>query len=60
MLLTTKPGAAAGETVIGLLVPEIVADESVAVMVCVPAVSSVAETVATPPVNVTRRSWLAA
>ncbi len=43
----------AGETEIELLVPEIVADESVAVIVCVPAVLSVAVTVAIPPVNVT-------
>ena len=43
--------AAAGVTVTGPLVPEIVADESVAVSVCVPAVSSVAVTVATPLVN---------
>ena len=51
--MTRKPGAAAGETEIELLVPEIVADESVAVMVCVPAVLSVAVTVAMPPVNET-------
>ena len=50
-LVTRKPGAAAGETEIELLVPEIVADESVAVMVCVPAVLSVAVSVALPLVN---------
>ena len=50
---TSSLPTAAGETEIGLLVPEIVADESVAVIVCVPAVLSVAVTVAIPPVNVT-------
>ena len=40
-------------TVTGPLVPEIVADGSVAVMVCVPAVVSVAGTWAMPPVNET-------
>ncbi len=45
--------AAAGVTTIELLLPEIVADESPAVMVCVPALSSVADTVALPPVNKT-------
>ena len=50
-LVTKKPGAAAGGTVIGLLVPEIVADESLAVMVCVPLVLSVAVSVAMPPEN---------
>ena len=43
---TTSLLAAAGVTVIELLVPEIVAVESPAVIVCVPAVSSVAVTVA--------------
>ena len=38
-------------TVTGPLVPAIVADESLAVMVCVPALSSVAVTVALPLVN---------
>ena len=40
-------------TEIELLVPPIVADESLAVMVCVPALSSVAVTVATPFEKVT-------
>ena len=43
--------AAAGVTVTGPLVPVIVAVESVAVRVCVPALSSVAVTVPSPPVN---------
>ncbi len=47
----TRKWLAAGVTVIGLLVPEIVAVESTAVMVCVPAVASVAVTVASPPEN---------
>ncbi len=44
--------AAAGVTM-RLPVPEIVAEASLAMMVCVPAASSVAVTVARPPVNVT-------
>ncbi len=43
--------AAAGVTVTGPLVPEIVADESTAVIDCVPALSSVAVTVALPLLN---------
>ncbi len=45
--------AAAGVTVTGPLVAESVAEASLAVMVCVPAISRVAVTVATPLVNVT-------
>ena len=48
---TSSVLAAAGVTVIGLLVPEIVVEASLAVIDCVPALSSVAVTVATPPVN---------
>jgi hypothetical protein len=49
--VTSSLLAAAGVTVIGPLVPDFVAAGSVAVMVCVPAVSNVAVTVATPFVN---------
>ena len=50
---TSSLPTAAAETEIGLLVPEIVADESVAVIVCVPDVCGVAATEAIPLVNVT-------